>query len=67
MKVLSLVILLMIFTGCKKDNTDKCWECEVTRFDGTKFKEKSCTENLYNKQYVDQSGNALQSNCYEVE
>lgn len=63
------VLFLLCFSSCKKDETDKCWRCTVYSdyVGGTVlFKEESCRENLYNKQYADANGNPLQSYCEEL-
>lgn len=66
MKYLSCAVLfLALFASCGKGK--KCYECIVTNVDGTKWKDKSCKENLMNKQYADANGNPLQTVCYELE
>lgn len=63
--VFILSLFLTVSLSCNKNK--ECWECEVTNIDGSKWKDKSCTENLYYKQYADANGNALQTHCYKLE
>lgn len=62
-KILTFVILFLLFVSCKKSNDSRtCWDCEVQRRDGTTYHDRPCTDNGFPPQYTDNLGNDL--NCF---
>ena len=59
-----LILLIVFFFGCTKEWGKKCWDCDVTRLNGTKYYEKVCNEGEYPK-FKDRQGNSLNSFCSE--
>ena len=64
-KMRKLLIVLIVFCfGCTKEWGKKCWDCDVTRLNGTKFYQKVCNDGEYPK-FKDRQGNKLSSFCSE--
>jgi hypothetical protein len=50
-------------TSCNKILGKTCWDCEVTRMNGTTYKEKVCRDDDRVPQFTDDLGNDLGSYC----
>ena len=60
-----LLIVLTVFSfACSKDGRRTCWDCDVTRLNGTKYYQKVCNNGEYPK-FTDRQGNKLNSYCSE--
>jgi hypothetical protein len=64
MKKFLLFILIASSLSCNKILGKTCWECEVTRRDGTTYREKVCNKDEnYFPQFTDANGNDLNAFC----
>jgi len=63
MKKLTLILLVVTAISCNKILGKTCWDCEVTRRDGTTYKEKACRDDDNVPQFMDNLGNDLNSYC----
>jgi hypothetical protein len=60
-----LLAVLMVFSfACTREGGRKCWDCDVTRLNGTKYYQKVCNDGEYPK-FKDRQGNKLNSFCSE--
>jgi hypothetical protein len=58
-----LVVTIINLVACKKSTNSKiCWDCVVTRMDGSTYNDKPCTDGR-SPEYWDNRGNVLGSNC----
>jgi len=60
---LMFLFLVWAITSCNKVLGKTCWECEITRVDGSTYKDNICTENGDAPQIQDGNGNDLGSYC----
>ncbi len=57
-------ICFILLMSCKKSNENRtCWDCEVTRMDGTKYNDRTCSDDGTVPHYTDNLGNDLNSFC----
>lgn len=61
-KILTSVVFITAIWSCKKSN-ETCWDCEVTRRDGTTYQERVCRDDHFIPQFQDNLGNDLNSHC----
>jgi hypothetical protein len=62
-KFLALGLIVITFVSCNKILGKTCWDCEVTRMNGTTYKEKVCRDDDRVPQFTDDLGNDLGSYC----
>jgi len=62
-KILTLGLIVITFVSCNKVLGKTCWDCEVTRMNGTTYKEKVCRDDDRVPQFTDDLGNDLGSYC----
>ena len=62
-KILTLGLIVITFVSCNKVLGKTCWDCEVTRMNGTTYKEKVCRDDDRVPQFTDDLGNDLGSFC----
>lgn len=61
---IGIAVILFACVSCRKSTENKfCWDCEVTRRDGTTFKDRPCNTTGFPPQYHDDLGNDLNSFC----
>ena len=64
LSIIALVIVIItLFISCSKALGNTCWECEITRMNGTKYLDKICTDDGRAPQVWDNNGNTLGSVC----
>jgi len=62
-KLLAIGLIVITFVSCNKILGKTCWDCEVTRMNGTTYQEKVCRDDDRVPQFTDDLGNDLGSYC----
>lgn len=64
-KIIYLLLGIVILNfSCKKSNENRtCWDCTVTRMDGSTFTDRTCGDDGSYPQYEDNLGNDLNAFC----
>ena len=64
MKKILLGLLIISAISCKKSNDNRtCWDCTVTKRDGSTYNERVCDADGNPPKFTDNLGNDLNSIC----
>lgn len=66
-KILSAAFIVALSAlSCNKILGKTCYDCEVTRRDGTTYKEKVCGDDNFYPSFTDSNGNDLNAFCTKI-